>query len=371
LRQLNIPAWLDEEITPDALRVRKVSGSLTNAVFFVSCPSVPKTPTLLLRIYGPSSDALISRPRELRTLHALSSQYRIGPRVYGTFQNGRVEEYFDSVTLSPTDLRDPKMSRLIGARMAELHSVDISVVEEDSVPEGEMGGLEAGLGVMSTVKSWVAPARQVLALPSFPDESRTQLDIDRFEEEWKSYMRWVSRTEKTEGPSRRVFSHNDAQAGNLLRLTKPKEGGAEHRQIIVVDFEYASPNPAAFDIANHFNEWTSDYQSATPHILNPSMYPNLEQRRNFYRAYLDQSLLRSSAVMPEVIDAREREVELQKLDSQVRTWSPASHGMWAIWALVQAREDIEGQAEEVEFDYVRYAECRMEGFRREIAQLNI
>jgi choline kinase len=231
LRQLNISTWLDDQITPNTLTVRKVSGSLTNAVFFVSCPSVPKTPTLLLRIYGPSSGALISRPRELRTLHALSSQYRIGPKVYGTFLNGRIEEYFDSVTLTPADLRDQKMSRLIGARMAELHSVDIAVVEEDSLPEGEMGGLEVGLGVMSTVKSWLAPARQVLALPSFPDESRKQLDIDRFEEEWRRYTRWLSRTEKTEGPSRRVFSHNDAQAGNLLRLTKPKEGGAEHRQV--------------------------------------------------------------------------------------------------------------------------------------------
>jgi choline kinase len=138
-----------------------------------------------------------------------------------------------------------------------------------------------------------------------------------------------------------------------------------------VDFEYASPNPAAFDIANHFNEWTSDYQSSTPHLLTPSTYPNLEQRRNFYRAYLDQSLLRSSTVVPEVIDAREREAELQKLDGQVQAWSPASHGMWAIWALVQAREDIEGQVEEMEFDYVGYARCRMEGFNREIAQLGV
>lgn len=229
LRQLNISTWLNNEITPDALTVRKVSGSLTNAVFFISCPSVPNTPTLLLRIYGPSSGALISRPRELRTLHALSSQYRIGPKVFGTFENGRVEEYFDSVTLTPSDLRDQRMSRLIGARMAELHSVDIAVVEDDSLTEGEVGGSETG--VKKTLNSWMKPAREVLALPTFPDASRTELDINRFEEEWQRYTRWLSRTEKIEGPSRRVFSHNDAQAGNLLRLTRPKEGSAEHRQV--------------------------------------------------------------------------------------------------------------------------------------------
>jgi choline kinase len=228
LRQLNVTAW--NEIAPDAVKIHKVSGSLTNAVFFVSCSSVPKTPTLLLRIYGPSSGSLISRPRELRTLHALSSQYRIGPRVYGTFENGRVEEYFDSVTLGPSDLRDQRISRLIGARMAELHSVDIAVVE-DSSKEGEVGGWE--IGVKRNVKSWMPPAREVLALPNFPDASRKELDIDSFEDEWREYLLWLSRFEAAEGPSRRVFSHNDAQCGNLLRLTKPGEGTAEHRQVII------------------------------------------------------------------------------------------------------------------------------------------
>jgi choline kinase len=82
-------------------------------------------------------------------------------------------------------------------------------------------------------------------------------------------------------------------------------------------------------------------------------------------------MLRSSTVIPEVLDAREREAEMQKLESQVRAWSPASHAMWAIWALVQAREDVEGQPDELEFDYIGYASCRMKGFRRDIAQLGI
>ena len=63
---------------------------------------------------------------------------------------------------------------------------------------------------------------------------------------------------------------------------------------------------------------------------------------------------------------------MRKLEAFVRLWSPASHAMWAVWGIVQAREDIEGiQAgtllpEDVEFDYLGYAKCRMEGFRREL-----
>ena len=38
-------------------------------------------PTLLLRVYGPSSDSLISRTEELRILHVLSGAYGLGPKL--------------------------------------------------------------------------------------------------------------------------------------------------------------------------------------------------------------------------------------------------------------------------------------------------
>lgn len=62
---------------------------------------------------------------------------------------------------------------------------------------------------------------------------------------------------------------------------------------------------------------------------------------------------------------------MQKLDHQVQCWSPASHAMWAIWGIVQAREDLEGGIDEPEFDYISYARCRIAGFRREIAKLGL
>lgn len=137
-----------------------------------------------------------------------------------------------------------------------------------------------------------------------------------------------------------------------------------------MDFEYASPNPAAFDVANHFHEWTADYHSSTPHILDPSRYPTLKERRNFYLAYMAQSVVSSSAP-PEVLEGENLEQELKRMDRLVRAWSPASQAVWAMWGLVQAREDMEGKVDEPEFDYIGYSICRMEGFRREIKALGI
>lgn len=39
------------------------------------------------------------------------------------------------------------------------------------------------------------------------------------------------------------------------------------------DYEYASYNAVAYDIANHFCEMAADYHTETPHILDFSKYP--------------------------------------------------------------------------------------------------
>ncbi|CAL1696383.1 unnamed protein product [Somion occarium] len=358
LHTLCLPFWTG--VSASAMKIEKVSGSLTNAVFFVSCPSTPSIPILLLRIYGPSSGSMISRPRELQILHVLSSQYHIGPRVYGTFENGRIEEYFDSAPLTPADMRDPQVSSWIGARMAELHQVDIDTVEGSPEAPWEVGAKK-------NVRAWLLPAKEVLSLPSVSDAIRKDLDLDRFQAEWEGYIRWLDEKEQQVGTSRRVFAHNDTQYGNLLRLNSPKPGIPEHRQIIVVDFEYASPNPAAFDIANHFHEWTANYHSDTPHLLDPKTYPTLEQRYNFYRAYIKHygtSITSDDEVSGSLDD------QMTTLDRQVQLWSPASHAQWAVWGVVQARESLEAKdGEPPEFDYIGYARCRMEGFRRELRAL--
>ncbi|KAH8835432.1 choline kinase, cytoplasm [Flagelloscypha sp. PMI_526] len=358
IRILQVPSWQDPKINADNVSVFKVSGSLTNAVFFVSCKAYSAR-TVLLRIYGSSSGALISRPRELHILHVLSSQYGIGPRLFGTFANGRIEEYFDSQAITAHDMRDPRVSRWIGVRMAELHSVDIDAIENTDGGAGP----EWEIAVKKNVKCWLPPAQEVLGLPGLSEAVLSDLDLSIFKSHWDTYLLWLSSVDNV----RRVFAHNDAQYGNLLRLTNPPPGLDEHRQIIVVDFEYASPNPSAFDIANHFHEWTTDYNGDTPHLLKASRYPTKEERYNFIRAYIEHTDLENEVALEEA----DKEAQVKALDEQVHYWSPSSHAMWAIWAIVQAREDVVGRVSHPEFDYIGYARSRMSGFYRELRSLGV
>jgi len=248
--------------------------------------------------------------------------------------------------------------------MAELHRVDIKSIEQD---------VDWDVGVRKNIRTWITFARDTLLLA--PKATQDLFRLDEFIKLWESYWNWLRTWEKDYSPSPLVFAHNDTQYGNLLRLKSPPPPPrpVHHQasnlvirywsclrhlfQIIVVDFEYASPNPAAFDIANHFHEWAADYHSDVPWKLHPAAYPSHQQRRNFYDAYLFSAL----GSLPS-------EEQLQMLDFQVRVWSPASHAMWAIWGIVQAREELE-TGEPADFDYLKYAEQRLIAFTNGVSPL--
>ncbi|GAA5821401.1 hypothetical protein JCM10212_000283 [Sporobolomyces blumeae] len=610
-------------------------------------------PTLLLRIYGPSSGSLISRRNELHILHTLSSQYGIGPRVLGTFSNGRVEEYFHSRALVKEEMRDPKVSRWIGRRMRELHSVELdkmvrpltSVEDEldkdkededrlrrnkvraegrgepatDATPAGPRPGIEplaphaapshrsssvssssnthnsngnshphptastsfhsnhstsslfsfgtssssscysysssyASSSAASTIGSpsisgtprsvvvsspsllpsrpalesrasdkkrsrrkvgsassvvsgssssstsrrgtsgqggggrrkdkvklcvwenitrWTREAKLVLneldalaqvpgfqhlldkpvsiptststtttttttdqgksteqdkgkeqqqrqqqqqhvpplASPSRTLDLRATLNLPLFEQQLRLYRAWVHAAERAPAPitststtttttttsqtssttssvhpryrgrSKRVFAHNDTQYGNLLLLTPDRdgdeekelvakikrEGGGQHKRIIVVDFEYAGANPRGFDIANHFCEWQADYHhESLSHSLSAHQpYPTLKEKVRFLEAYVGCDGGVDSNDKDDDVDARDDDdhddddvdvdgeegrgdprdpvgldPRVAKLLDEVAIWEPSSHAMWAVWGIVQAKEDL-------------------------------
>jgi ethanolamine kinase len=77
-----------------------------------------------------------------------------------------------------------------------------------------------------------------------------------------------------------VFAHCDLLSANVIIL--PREGAVtadETETVNFIDYEYATPSPAAFDIANHFAEWGGfdcDY----------NMMPTKSVRRQFLKEYV-------------------------------------------------------------------------------------
>lgn len=109
-----------------------------------------------------------------------------------------------------------------------------------------------------------------------------------------------------------------------------------------IDYEYATPSPAAFDLANHFAEWGGfdcDF----------SVLPTRSQRRGFIEEYMQSYATHTG----EDRLSHGVELETQKLFDEVDAFRGIPGFYWGIWALIQAT------ISQIDFDYAAYAEIRL------------
>ena len=162
--------------------------------------------------------------------------------------------------------------------------------------------------------------------------------------------------------------------------------GNVHKQLVVIDFEYAAANTPGLEFANHFTEWTYNYHDDTaPHACNHKLYPTPEEQRHFIKAYVEHrpaftfsgantpSLTPSAApdagtprgtpgMLPQagsssnmaefMLDARisqgrwkeeerrredEKEGTMRELMEETKLWRLINSAQWVAWGIVQAK----------------------------------
>ncbi|OAA60649.1 choline kinase [Cordyceps fumosorosea ARSEF 2679] len=394
--------------------VERLSGALTNAVYVVTPPAdIPEIegkkmpPKILLRIYGPQVEHLIDRDNELKVLQRLARK-KIGPRLLGTFKNGRFEQFFNAITLRPSDLREPDTMKQIAKRMRELHDgIDLLPSERD-----------AGPGIWKNWDQWLDNVGRIVQfldkdLHNVPEGPRASSVVHAWKAnghvcgapwpqflaavvKFRAYLDSFYKSPKAIRESL-VFAHADTQYGNILRIRPDDEkspllqAANKHKQLIVIDFEYAAANTPGLEFANHFTEWTYNYHDpVTSYACNVERYPTPEEQHRFIKAYVDHrpqfpalgtprilpqdvtaantaanagtgeavgtpALLptaSSSSIVEFMLDARapaggwtaaerareeQSDAQVRELMESTRLWRTANSAMWAAWGVVQAK----------------------------------
>ncbi|KAI1501611.1 kinase-like domain-containing protein [Biscogniauxia marginata] len=393
----------------EAIAVERLSGALTNAVYVVSPPEdlsrmtegSKKTPAkLLLRVYGPQAEHIIDRENELSVLRRLGRK-KIGPRLLGTFTNGRFEQYLNAITLTASDLRDPDTSRKIAKRMRELHD-GIELLEDER---------DGGPAVLKNWDNWLDRVERAI---TFLDQKilsgntgPVRNAADAWKErglicgvEWAAFKAMVDKYRQLlldrYGGSKvirdhLIFAHSDTQYGNILRVrpddkTSPLlQSNYEHKQLVVIDFEYAAANVRGLEFANHFTEWCYNYHNEdAPFACNTSLYPKPDEQRRFIKAYVTHrpeyphpaastpnltplatpnlepitpslgptSSGASSSIVEFMLDARvppggwkeeerrreeQAEEQVNALMEETRLWRVANSAQWIAWGIMQAK----------------------------------
>ncbi|XP_047319375.1 probable choline kinase 2 [Impatiens glandulifera] len=295
-------------------QVIPLKGAMTNEVYQIKWPkrdSESESRKVLVRIYGEGVDVFFNRDDEIRTFECMSHHGQ-GPRLLGRFSNGRVEEFIHARTLSAFDLCNPSISALIAAKMKEFHDLPISGPQKVLLWE--------------RLRNWLETAKTMASTEQIKEFRLDTMGGEAGE---------ISFLEKTLSHENQCigFCHNDLQYGNIMI-------DEETNSITLIDYEYASYNPIAYDIANHFCEMAADYHTEMPHILDYTKYPNADERQQFLRAYLNCA------------DKQLKNLELDMLIKDVEMYTLASHLLWGLWGIISEHVN------DIDFDYIEYARQR-------------
>ncbi|KAH3687614.1 hypothetical protein WICPIJ_001424 [Wickerhamomyces pijperi] len=377
VQQLGITKWkkLPAHVAND-IQVKRISGALTNAIFRIDAPSIHVLksvelhhlifPTLLLRVYGPNVESIIDRESELKILMRLSLR-NIGPRLFGCFTNGRVEQYLDNaITLTKSDIMNQRISARIARRMRQLHT-GIRLTTRERL-EGPV--------VFKNLKKWSALVSEM----GVKDEVKVfGMTFAKFYQVLEKYKAWLQKQYGGEAKMREelVFCHNDTQYGNLLFTTPKSQLQApfekdrdlsnenlssnlstlslqdiqtlhptaieqtQDQSLVVIDFEYSGANLPEYDIANHFCEWMQNYNHPSkPWAIWESDFPNLEMQLNLIYSYLiygDMTFVERDNDKSD--DKKDKLKKLEECAKRVYDMSIVWRGMvsfnWILWAILQ------------------------------------
>ncbi|XP_051187640.1 probable ethanolamine kinase [Lolium perenne] len=294
--------------------ISTVSGGITNLLLKVSVKEgTDSESAVTVRLYGPNTDLVIDRERELQAIPYISAA-GFGAQLLGVFENGVIQSFIHARTLSPSDMREPRIAAEIAKQLHKFHQLDIPGSKEPQLWNDVFKFL-----------------KKASVLKFEDDEKQERYETISFREIKDEVKELKDLSDLLHAPV--VFAHNDLLSGNLM-LNDLEE------KLYFIDFEYGSYSYRGFDIGNHFNEYAGfdcDY----------NLYPDKDVQYHFFRNYLSD---------------RPSEVQVQDLEAlyaETNTYRLASHVYWALWALIQAK------VSPIDFDYLGYFFLRYGEYKKQ------
>ncbi|XP_072128740.1 choline kinase alpha isoform X2 [Mobula birostris] len=336
-------AW--KTLTEEEFQITILRGGLSNLLFLCSLPDTKSCVNdeprcVLLRLYGAilqGTDAMVLES----VMFAILAERSLGPKLYGIFPQGRLEQFIASRKLETRELAIPSISTEIAKKMATFHRMTMPFNKEPKWLFCTMEKyLQQVMRINFTRESHVGAFHKLLGY-NLPEEL----------EKLRSLLQAT--------PSPVVFCHNDCQEGNLLLLDNAENSD---QKLMLIDFEYSSYNFRGFDFGNHFCEWMYDYNCDEYPFFKADIknYPTKMQQLHFIRAY-NAELQNDFEVMDEKQIAKMEEQLLE----EVNRYALASHFFWGLWSIIQARIST------IEFGYLEYAIARFETYFEQKRHLGV
>ena len=270
----------------------------------------------LLRIYGSQGDTT-----EQLYVFDLMAGANLGPRLYSSFEQGRIEEYLPSSPLSWAELTNDSLSKVIAKKIAAIHKLNVQL---DKSPNWLLDKFNYYNKYVELHKGTELSFRENIS--DFTKNIAYQMMVIDFRIEIDHLAKLI----ESSNP-RLVFSHNDLHQNNILMLHDQNKDLDD--RIVIIDFEYFSYNYRTFDLANHLSEWCFDYNGEEYPNFNASLdrFPSDERQRQFIGDYLSQFSENERQDLFGLGVSESEQIEM--LFNEMQPFLMASNLLWSIWAI--------------------------------------
>ncbi|KAF1747660.1 hypothetical protein GCK72_024126 [Caenorhabditis remanei] len=305
----SILAKLRPEWTPSEITFEYFSVGITNKIFSAGFG----TEHVIFRVFGHNTSKVIDRENEVTAWRQLAEHGFAAP-LYGKFKNGLICGFLEGKSLKIEEMRDSRFHVNIAKRIAQLHT---------SVPN------DGKARVFDKMRTFLKQLD-----PKFEKSCQQEFFDKKFPKDLEAEIKNIeSLIVKLKEPI--AFCHNDLLVHNIVY-------NSEKKSIEFIDYEYAFPNYALFDIANHFCEYagvegTPDYSKCL----------TKDEKWLFINDYL------RFGKEKEHCDTR-----IASMFKNLPLFEAAAHLFWAVWALVQAQNST------IDFDYLTYAYARYQQYEK-------
>ncbi|XP_039000396.1 probable ethanolamine kinase [Hibiscus syriacus] len=160
------PKWT--ELNESCFSVETVLGGITNLLLKVSVKE--ENVSIIVRFYGPKTDYVINRKRDLQAIKYLSVA-GFGAKLLDLFGNGMVQSFIHACTLTPSDMRKPKLASEIAKQLRWFHQVEVPGI-------GGVGSSRSVNGFKSSSSSVDWMGREMLEMRL---RDKVENDEDRYE----------------------------------------------------------------------------------------------------------------------------------------------------------------------------------------------
>ncbi|VDO33052.1 unnamed protein product [Onchocerca flexuosa] len=235
-------------------------GGMSNMLFLCRLPEAypplsNEPDKMLLRIYfNPETESHLVAESVIFTL---LSERHLGPKLYGIFSGGRLEEYIPSRPLSCKEISLPEMSSKIAQRLVRVHQLEVPIWKEpDYLCDAVGRWLKQLMQTPSGSEEFVIPS-------CYSDSAPKIITCADIANELDFLKKCVSKSKSVV-----TFCHNDLQEGNInfygtsdiymgnILLLQSSSGNIitpsiaqqnsassiNASRLVIIDFEYASYN---------------------------------------------------------------------------------------------------------------------------------